>query len=38
MIMEEYYMENNEYTAVYAYGQYNVNYFGLGTCKDEWED
>lgn len=37
-IMEVGNVESNDYTAVYAYGQHNVNYFGLGACKDEWED
>lgn len=37
-MMEQYTVENNEYSTVYAYGQHNVNYFGLGACKDEWED
>ncbi len=37
-MMEQYKGENNEVAAVYAYAQQNVNFFGLGACKDEWED
>jgi|LGOV01.1.fsa_nt_gb hypothetical protein len=37
-MMEQGKTENHEYAAVYAYAQQNVNYFGLGACKDEWED
>jgi hypothetical protein len=38
MIMEQRKTEKREHAAVYAYAQHNVNYFGLGACKDEWED
>ncbi len=30
--------ECHEMQARYAHAQYNVNYFGLSACKDEWED
>lgn len=37
-VMEQRKNENREHSTVYAYAQHNVNYFGLGACKDEWED
>ncbi len=37
-MMEKRKNENHEHSTVYAYAQQNVNYFGLGACKDEWED
>lgn len=36
--MEQMTTYESDYSNVYAYGQHNVNYFGLGACKDEWED
>ena len=36
--MEQRKMDRSDNSNVYAYAQYNVNYFGLGAFKDEWED
>jgi hypothetical protein len=36
--MEQGKTDHYDHSHVYAYAQHNVNYFGLGACKDEWED